>query len=140
MDTKEYMKKWGKTPKGLKSRTISGWKSYGLVGDYEEIYNRYLNTDNCELCGVLFQGRGNDKKCMDHNHITGEFRNICCHKCNMNKQSKQKNNPNCSVGISFVKKKQLWKYRKMTDGITYQKMNKNLQHLLWHKFVYLLKL
>ena len=138
MDNKEYMKRWGQTEKGKKSRTLSNWRKAKLKGDYDKIYDEWLNTNNCNKCNILLEGRGNSKKCMDHNHITGEFRNIICHNCNMKTQSKQKNNPNVGVGISFVKKKKLWKYRKQTNGKIHSKMCKNLNYLLWYKFVYLL--
>ena len=125
---------WRKTPKGKKSTIISQWKFRGLIGDYHKIYDKYLNTHKCEKCDITLEGRGNNKKCMDHNHTSGEFRFVLCQSCNMKTQTKKQG----SVGITFVKKKNLWKYRKQSDGITHQKTLKNKQVLLWYKFIYLL--
>ena len=140
MDKKLRNKLWRQTPNGMKSGTLSSWRKGKLLDsdndNYEKIYERYLIATNCELCGVFLEGRGNQKKCMDHNHITELFRNVVCHNCNMKTQTNI--NIGRSVGITFVKKKQLWCYRKQTDGISHKKMNKNKQNLLWYKFVYLI--
>ena len=80
-------KKYSLTEKGKKNRKINRWKDHGLIGNYNEIYERYLNTENCDNCNVklTINKKYNTKttKCMDHNHITGEFRNILCHSCNI---------------------------------------------------------
>ena len=39
-DRKEYMKEYRKTPQYKKTKRISNWKKYGLIGDYEAIYKR----------------------------------------------------------------------------------------------------
>ena len=72
-----------KSPAGKKSNTISKWKSQGLKESkeyIEQIYDEYLNSEECELCGEPYLN-GN-KKSMDHCHKTGEFRNIVCNRCN----------------------------------------------------------
>ena len=79
---KEYKKEWSKSEIGKKSHTISGWKSIGLIHDnYEELYDKYLDTTNCEICKYVFNER--NWRCMDHNHKTGLFRQILCNNCNM---------------------------------------------------------
>jgi hypothetical protein len=66
-----------------KSNTKSKWKQRGLIlDDFENIWNRYINTDKCDTCSVLLEGRGANQKCMDHDHITGLFRNVLCKSCN----------------------------------------------------------
>ena len=35
-----------------KPQKIYRWKEQGLIGDYEKIYQRYLNTTHCDLCNV----------------------------------------------------------------------------------------
>ena len=46
----------------------------------EQIYEEYLLSEECELCGEPYKN-SKDKQ-MEHNHKTGEFRNICCNRCN----------------------------------------------------------
>tara|TARA_R110000796_G_C14286759_1_gene403446 strand:+ start:81 stop:536 length:456 start_codon:yes stop_codon:yes gene_type:complete len=75
----EYLK----TEKGKKVKTISSWKNRGLVEeDYDPIYERYINTHNCDCCRTSI-GEGKASRCMDHNHKTGKFRNVLCHNCNI---------------------------------------------------------
>ena len=80
---KSYHKEYAKRPEGKKSRTISIWKHYGLKlfgYTYEEVYEYYLDCDNCEVCNKDIS-IGN-QKCMDHCHSTGIFRWILCQSCN----------------------------------------------------------
>jgi len=83
---KEYNKEYNQTTAGKKKTTIANWKHNGLICDnYEELYNKYINTWECDNCGVeLVSGMyGNNKRCMDHCHKTGKFRNILCNTCNI---------------------------------------------------------
>ena len=64
-----------------KSQTIYDWKRRGLIYDnYDELYDVYINTMECEHCKTEFTK--NNWRCLDHNHETGLFRKIVCHKCN----------------------------------------------------------
>jgi hypothetical protein len=49
-----------------------------------------LILHNCDLCNVeLCDGNKlPNRKCMEHNHDTGEFRNIVCNSCNCKKTDK----------------------------------------------------
>tara|TARA_R110000772_G_scaffold13777_5_gene40382 strand:- start:236 stop:652 length:417 start_codon:yes stop_codon:yes gene_type:complete len=66
-----------------RSKTISNWKKQGInILNREhghEVYKKYMDTTNCELCDILLP----EKRDLDHDHETGEIRNIVCHKCNM---------------------------------------------------------
>ena len=65
-----------------KSTMIYNWKKSGLIyDDYDELYEVYINTMECEHCKTEFTK--NNWRCMDHNHTTGLFRKIVCHKCNV---------------------------------------------------------
>lgn len=68
-----------------KTRTKYMWKQYGLITDnFDELYNRYINSSQCEKCKTPYKNRKD--RHMDHCHLTGEFRNILCHKCNTMEQ------------------------------------------------------
>jgi len=61
---KEYQKKYYR---------ISTWKSRGVISsDYDALYNKYINTNECELCGTCLT----NKKHLDH------CQNIICGVCN----------------------------------------------------------
>jgi len=83
---KEYLKEYFQTDQGKKAHKISKWKQSGLIcEDYDKLYEHYINTNECDNCGIeLVEGNyGSNKKCMDHSHRTGLFRNILCNKCNI---------------------------------------------------------
>ncbi len=82
---KESKQEWSQTDQGKKSNRISVWKQSGLISeDYDKIYELYINTWECNNCGIeLVEGfHGSNHRCMDHNHKTGLFRNILCNTCN----------------------------------------------------------
>mgnify|MGYP003678279528 CR=1 FL=1 len=93
IDNAEYHSQYQQTPKGKKIHRISDWKRSGLIDsdndNYESIYNHYISTQKCENCDVdLTEDKKTTSttKCMDHSHITGEFRNILCCACNSRRQ------------------------------------------------------
>ena len=135
---KEQNKEYNKTPKGKKLKTIRNWKNNGLIGDYEKIYERYLNTTNCDLCNVeLKHGKkGKNTKCMEHNHSTGAFRNIVCNTCNINKSDNKKNKNNKSgyKNISYNKSNKNWVYKKQFKGKPIYIRRKNKIDILCIKF------
>ena len=58
------------------------WVRRGLITDnIDEVYKKYEETTNCDLCNIFLEGKGRTKKCMDHSHSTGLFRNILCLSC-----------------------------------------------------------
>jgi len=85
---KECNRKYYQTPAGIKSGLINKWRQRGLIETdqytYDELYEAYLYHPDCEECGVtLTTGkRCSTSKCLDHDHTTGIFRNILCHRCN----------------------------------------------------------
>ena len=79
--TREKQLELNKTdPKRLKALRINNWKMRGVIGDYDALYEKWLNTSNCEICNYIFNDTSN--KCLDHDHDTGEFRYILCRNCN----------------------------------------------------------
>tara|TARA_R100000541_G_scaffold58707_1_gene70362 strand:+ start:16 stop:597 length:582 start_codon:yes stop_codon:yes gene_type:complete len=98
-----------------KSSRITNWKKAGLKGNYDEIYERYINTTNCDICGVLLTMGKKLKtttKSMEHDHISGELRSVTCHKCNMKPHLKKKydNNTSGYKNISYDKEAGKWRY------------------------------
>ena len=86
---KEYYKQWYQLPKGKKSMRITQWKYRGLKETkefIEQIYDEYLNSEECQLCGEPYSAH--NIKSMDHCHTTGKFRNIICNRCNCWKADK----------------------------------------------------
>tara|TARA_R110001592_G_scaffold311583_1_gene586496 strand:+ start:1108 stop:1599 length:492 start_codon:yes stop_codon:yes gene_type:complete len=75
--------------KNHKNKTISQWTKRGVISDdFELLYEKYISTTNCEECDCEF-GEFHcplaNWKCLDHCHETGEFRNILCNRCNLNR-------------------------------------------------------
>lgn len=97
---KEYSKKWYNENKekqqqyykegdGKKSNTISNWKLRGVVSeDYDKLYEKYVNTDKCEICEKVFTDTFD--RCLDHDHQSGLFRQVLCRNCNTQDNWKKK--------------------------------------------------
>ena len=80
---------YNKTPAGIKSTRISKWRFRGVKDNYndnyETIYNIYESTKYCDECKIELNIEGDDRtrKCLDHCHTSGYFRNILCQSCNI---------------------------------------------------------
>ena len=80
---KKRQAEYRKSGKYKKTTTISGWKYRGLIADdYDAIYERWLNTTECDYCKKPIEQR-KGSKVMDHCHKTKKFRNVLCHDCNI---------------------------------------------------------
>ena len=65
----------------------SGENDKGLIAteeEFESIYYMYIYSSHCELCNKEF--KSTQDRQMDHNHETGEFRNILCNLCNIKRR------------------------------------------------------
>ena len=90
---KEKMRIRNQSPEEKKKKKIREWKHRGLISDdYDAIYDKWKNTTHCEDCNIVLEDSGvlggnqYNTRCMDHCHISGEFRGIVCHPCNMKRK------------------------------------------------------
>ena len=107
-----------------KSKTKSNWKKKDLIfndTEFEAIYEKYITSSKCELCSKTFKNTRD--RHMEHDHTTGEFRNIVCTKCNQLKSDNKiySNNKSGYTGIhkSFDKKYKQgysWRFSVKIDG------------------------
>ena len=112
--------------KYAKTNRISGWKNVGLIhDDYDMLYDKWFNCKNCEKCGHDFSYW---KKCMDHCHVTGLFRNILCLKCNSNlRMDNTSGIPNISIDGGG------WAYRKQIKKVKLYKWFKTKEEAINYK-------
>jgi len=61
-------------------RLIQHWQSRGMIDtDWDLVYEMFIAQTHCWICGCGFN---NTRKCLDHNHETGELRYVVCVPCN----------------------------------------------------------
>ena len=85
----EYMRKYNQQYR-LKNKEkvnkyfrIGKWKNRGVISeDYNKLYEYYLSVKECENCGIELNQDEATKKCLDHDHNTGLFRQVLCKVCN----------------------------------------------------------
>jgi len=94
-----------------------GWKEKGMIfvddAHFEYIYNEYIRATNCDLCNKLFT-KSRDRQ-LDHDHKTGEIRNIVCQKCNCIRKDKKPKKTN--TGYDNISKR---KDKKFKTGYCFQ--------------------
>ena len=80
-------KKYRQTYRGGKSHRKSEWirKHKIKFYDFDETYEKYYNAKKCELCDrdLIDGNKGTNKKILDHDHLSGYQRFICCNSCNV---------------------------------------------------------
>ena len=78
---KEYAKEYRQTDNCKKLKCINQWKCRGVIhDDFNELHSLYIATTECMVCHATFTDK--NKRCLDHNHDTGLFRQILCNACN----------------------------------------------------------
>jgi hypothetical protein len=139
-----------------RNQNIRNWKKRGLLcreGEtYDSIYDKVMETEECQLCNNKFTATDNGKyqRCMDHCHIDGYFRKVLCRGCNANykiSQPKTKNHTKSGFSwISLHKTKNKsgnysigWQYQRKIGEHKRTKRLKSLTRALALSFIYLLK-
>jgi len=134
---KNYQYKDKKTPEQLlMNKRIRNWKNMGLIcDDYEKLYDKYIHTEFCELCNIKLTDENktsNTKRCLDHDHKTGLFRNIVCKCCNGKTDLKcRKDNKLKIKNISEVKNGYM--FRKTIDKKVFSKCFKTLEEAIEYR-------
>jgi|TARA_R110001592_G_scaffold66054_1_gene202734 hypothetical protein len=80
---REYQQQWKKDnpEKYHKKSAIDTWKQHGIIDeDLSTVYDYFITQTHCWICGVEYNK--SYRRCLDHNHDTGEIRYICCSICN----------------------------------------------------------
>tara|TARA_R110002126_G_scaffold20867_3_gene76355 strand:- start:9 stop:461 length:453 start_codon:yes stop_codon:yes gene_type:complete len=77
----------------IRCHRINCWKKRGVRFEdklhINMIYNRYDTSTNCEICDIEY--KNSRDRHLDHNHETGEIRNIVCQNCNHCRNNKKGN-------------------------------------------------
>ena len=110
--------------KDHKTTTKWNWKNYGMIFDNEEhfetIYQAYIYATHCDRCRKPFKST-KDRQ-LDHNHETGEVRDIICRSCNYLRKDKLKSNNTSGYTNIFkafyksVKQGFIWRFRVNING------------------------
>ena len=91
---KEALRKklYSQSEKGKRAIAIKNWKAKGVICEnYAEMYERYINTNNCEYCDLAF--KNSRDRHLDHNHSIQDknnVRGILCRSCNLKDVLKNK--------------------------------------------------
>ena len=101
--------------------------------EIETIYDRYINSSQCELCNKVYKN-SMDRK-LDHCHQTGKFRNIVCNGCNLRKKDNKIYGKidERYISIKFIKAKNYYQYTfelRRNNKPVVCKRNKDLDKLI----------
>ena len=135
-----------------KNETIANWKKNGVISnEYDKLYYKHMSINNCELCNVEFDKiEFKNQRCLDHDHITGEYRKTLCRACNANyKLSKPKTKSKNSSGFSWIQNQKTknksgnysftWRYHRKINEVLKRKCFKTLSKAIAFSFIQILK-
>ena len=133
--TKEQKKEYDQSENGKMVNKISKWKQQGLVcdtyEDYVTIYYHWLASTHCEKCNCEYTKK--NVKDMDHEHLDGKYgpyRNILCHSCNSNDDSK---NTSGTPNIRWEYDRNKWVYSRNINKKQHRKRFDNKEDAIKYK-------
>jgi len=112
-----------------KRKKIYDWKRSGVISnDFNKLYEHHMNINNCQLCKVEFnKDIMMERRCLDHDHKTGLYRQTICHKCNIQfDKQKYKNNKSGYKNI-ILTVNNTYKYEKVVNGKRIAKYFKTIE-------------
>jgi len=112
-----------------KRKKIYDWKRSGVISnDFNKLYEHHMSINNCELCKVEFnKDIMMERRCLDHDHKTGLYRQTICHKCNIQfDKQKYKNNKSGYKNI-ILTVNNTYKYEKVVNGKRIAKYFKTIE-------------
>ena len=122
-------------PKRHKYLTKYSWRNSGLNMDkFESIYEEYIHQTHCELCYKKFETTID--RHMDHDHNTGEFRNIVCNSCNCCKADKKPTPTNTGLDyITYFEKRgqYIFRFIRPSMNIRAQKYSKDKEIVIEYR-------
>ena len=101
---------------------------------WDRLYQLWTDAEVCSICNIqLKTGNCADGRCLDHDHKTGYFRQICCRACNVGLDtSAHKDN---KLGIKNITKTNTgsFMFQKVIKGVKYQKTLPTLEQAIAYK-------
>jgi len=128
--------------KNHKAKTKYQWKKLGMKFIEDEFkiwYEKYIYATNCNICNDKFK-TVKDRN-LDHDHDTGEIRDIICRSCNNKRYDKAQRSDNKTGfrNIFYDNSKNRYVFSlKMKDKLKWIKSSKDLDKLVefaenWYK-------
>ena len=130
-----------------KTFTIYNWKRRGVISeDFNKLYENHMKINNCQLCNVLFDNEiNNNKRCLDHDHRTGLYRQTICGKCNKGFDLMSQKNKSGHRYIYIEKQKRknkifiFFRYSRLTNDENIKKASVSKIKLIMFSFIQELK-
>jgi hypothetical protein len=62
---------------------VNGWRNKGIIdSDWDSFYDVFIKQTHCWICNKKYDFK-KYRRCLDHDHETGEIRYIVCNVCNI---------------------------------------------------------
>ena len=77
---------YDQTEARIKCRKLNDWKRRGIIGDYDALYDIYIDTLICDNCQVWLNTDQKTLRCHDHCDNCGLSKGMVCWECNIRKK------------------------------------------------------